>query len=58
MWRFGQGRPRMVSIAKAEMIKQERISRSGSWIRAGEIRKLRSKAAAAAGAAESGGGAQ
>ena len=56
MWRYGRGRPRMVSIAEAERIRKERISESR--IRAAEMRKRRSEAAAASGAAEGGGGAQ
>ncbi len=43
MWRYGRCRPRMVSIAKAERIRAERLSESR--IRA---RKRRSEAAAAA----------
>ncbi len=53
MWRYGRarGRPRtMVSIAKGERIRAERLSESK--IRAAETRKRRSEAAAAAGAAE------
>ncbi len=54
MWRYGRGHPRMVSIAEAERIRRERISKSST--RAGETRKRHSEAAAAAGAAEGGGG--
>ena len=53
--RYGRGRPRMVSIAKAERIRAERLSESRT--RAAETRKRRSVAAAAAGAAQGGGGA-
>jgi hypothetical protein len=52
----GLGRPRMVSIPEAARIRRERISESR--IRAGETRKRRSEAAAAAGAAEGSVGAQ
>jgi hypothetical protein len=55
MWRYGRGRPRMVSIAEAGRIRVERLSESR--IRAAETRKRRSEAAAAAGAAQGGGGA-
>jgi len=57
MWRYGRGRPRMVSIAEAERIRSERLRESR--IRAAETRKRRSEAAQAdaAGAAEGGGGA-
>ena len=55
MWRYGRGRPRMVSIADAESIRAERLSESRT--RAAETRKRRSEAAAAAGAAQGGGGA-
>jgi hypothetical protein len=59
MWRYGRGRPRMVSIAEAErirpIIRAERLSESRT--RAAETRKRRSVAAAAAGAAQGGGGA-
>ena len=55
MWRYGRGRPRMVSIAEAERIRSERVSESR--IRAAETRKRHSEAAAAGGAAEGGGGA-
>ena len=55
MWRYGRGRARMVSIAKAERIRAERLSESR--IRAAETRKRRSEAAAAAGGGEGGGGA-
>jgi hypothetical protein len=54
MWRYGRGRPRMVSIAEAERIRSERLRESR--LRAAERRKRRSEAAAA-GAAEGGGGA-
>ena len=54
MWRYGRGRPRMVSIAEAEWIRSECLSESR--IRAAETRK-RSSEAAAAGAAEGDGGA-
>ena len=50
MWRYGRGRPRMVSIAEAEKIRAERLSESR--IRAAETRKRSSEAAAAAGAAD------
>jgi hypothetical protein len=51
MWRYGRGRPRMVSIAEAERIRAERLSESRT--RAAETtRKLRSEAAAAAGTAQ------
>jgi hypothetical protein len=53
-WRYGRGRPLMVSIAKAERIRAEQLSKSR--FRAAETRKRRSEAAAAAGAAEDGGG--
>ncbi len=56
MWRYGRGRPRMVSIDEAERIRRKRISESR--IRAGETRKWCSEATAGAGAAEDGGGAQ
>ena len=49
MWRYGRGRPRMVSIAEEERIRRERVSENR--IMAGETRKRRSEAAAAAGAA-------
>ena len=52
-WRYGRGRPQMVSIAEAERIRSERLSESR--IRAAETRKRRSEAADAAGAAEGGG---
>ncbi len=55
MWRYGRGRPRMVSIAKAERIRRERISESRT--RAAETRKRCSEAAAAVGAAKGGGSA-
>ena len=55
MWRYGRGRPQMVSIAEAERIRRECVSESR--IRAAETRKRHSEAAAAAGAAEGGGGA-
>jgi hypothetical protein len=55
MWRYGRGRPRMVSIAEAERIRSERVSESR--IRAAETRKRRSEAAAAERAAPGGGGA-
>jgi len=55
MWRYGRGRPRMVSIVEAERIRSERLSESR--LRAAETRKRRSEAADAAGAAEGGGGA-
>ena len=54
MWRYGRGRPRMVSIAEAERIRSERVSESRT--RAAETSKRR-REAAAAGAAASGGGA-
>ena len=54
MWRYGWGRPQMISIAEAEMIMSESLRESR--LRAAETRKRRSKAAAA-GAAEGGGGA-
>ena len=54
MWRYGRGHPLMVSIAEAERIRHERISESR--IRAGETRKRRSEAAAAAVGAVEGGG--
>ena len=53
MWRYGRGRPRMVSIAEAERIRSERVSESR--IRAAETRKRRSEQAgsgAAGGSAE------
>ena len=53
MWRYGRGRPRVVSIAEAERIRSERVSESR--IRAAETRKLRSEEAcsgAAGGSAE------
>jgi hypothetical protein len=53
MWRYGRGRPRMVSIAEAERIRSERVSESR--IRAAETRKRRSEEAgsgAAGGSAE------
>ncbi len=53
MWRYGLGRPRMVSIAEAERISAELLNESRT--RAPETRKRRSKAAAAAGAAQGGG---
>ena len=40
MWRYGRGRPRMVSIAEAERIRAERLSESRT--RAAETRKRRS----------------
>ncbi len=52
-WRYGRGRPRMVSIAEAERIRSEPVSESR--IRAAETRKLRSEQAgsgAASGSAE------
>ena len=55
MWRYCQGRPRMVSIAEVERIRAERLSESRT--RAAETRKRRSVDAAAAGAAQGGGGA-
>ena len=55
MWRYGRGRPRMVSIAEAERIRAERLSESRT--RAAETRKRRSEAAAAERAAPGGGGA-
>ncbi len=55
MWLYGRGRPWMVSITEAEMIRAERLSESRT--RAAETRKRRSKAVAAAGAARGGGGA-
>ncbi len=55
MRHYGRGRSRMVSIAKAERMRSERLSESR--LRAAETRKRRSEAAAAAGAAEGGGGA-
>jgi hypothetical protein len=55
MWRYGQGRPQMVSIAEAERIRAERLSESRT--RAAETRKRRNEATAAAGAAQGGGGA-
>ncbi len=45
----------MVSIAEAERIRSERLSKSR--LRAAETRKRRSEAAAAVGAAQGGGGA-
>jgi hypothetical protein len=54
MWRYGRGRPRMVSIAETVRIRAERLSESRT--RAAETRKRRSDAAAAAGAAQGGGG--
>ncbi len=45
MWRYGQGRPRMVSITEAGRIRRERISQTR--IRVAETRKRRSEAAAA-----------
>jgi hypothetical protein len=42
MWRYGWGRPRMVSIAEAERIRAERLSESRT--RAAETRKRRSVA--------------
>jgi hypothetical protein len=58
MWRYGRGRPRMVSIAEAERIRAERLSESRTRpTRAAETRKHRSVAAAAAGAVQGGGGA-
>ncbi len=53
MWRYGRGRPRMVSI-EAERIRSERLRESR--LRAAETRKRRSEAATA-GAAEGCGGA-
>ncbi len=47
MWRYGRGRPQMVSIAEAERIRAERLSESRTSLRPG--RKCRSEAAAAAG---------
>ncbi len=55
IWRYGRGLPRMVSIAEAERIRAERLSESRT--RAAETRKRRSVAAAAAGAAQGGRGA-
>jgi hypothetical protein len=55
MWRYGRGRPRMVSIAKAERIRRMCISERRT--RAAETRKRRSEASAAACAAQGGGGA-
>ncbi len=52
MWRYGRGRPRMVSIAEAERIRSERPSLSESRLLAAETRKRRSEAAVAAGAPE------
>ncbi len=49
MWRYGRGRPRMLSIEEAERFKSKSISESRT--RAAETRKLCSKAAAAAWAA-------
>jgi hypothetical protein len=46
MWRYGRGRPRMVSIAETERIRAEQLSESRT--RAAETRKRRSEAAAAA----------
>ncbi len=46
-WRYGQGRPRLVSFAEAERIRAERLSESR--IRAAETKKRRSEAAATAG---------
>ncbi len=54
MWRCSRGCPPMVSVAKAERVRAERLK---SRIRATETRKRRSEAAAAAGAAQGGGGA-
>ncbi len=58
---YGRGRARMVSIAEAEMIRAERLSKRlrVSRIRAAETRKRRSEAdaAAAGGGGKSGGGA-
>jgi hypothetical protein len=56
MLRYGRGRPLMVSIAEAERIRSEFISKSRT--RAGETRKRRSEADAAAVAAEGSGRAQ
>ncbi len=53
MWRYGRGRPRVVSIAEAERIRSERFSESR--IRAAETRKRHSEEAgsgAASGSAE------
>jgi hypothetical protein len=58
MWRYGRGRPLMVSIAEEERISAERLSESRT--RAAKTTKRRSVAAAAAGAAaaaQGGGGA-
>ncbi len=55
MWRYGRGRPQMVSIAEAERIRAGRFSESRT--RAAETRKCCCEAAAAAGAAQGGGGA-
>jgi hypothetical protein len=55
MWRYGLARPRMVTIAKAERMRSERLSESRT--RAAGTRKRRSEATAAAGAAEGGGAA-
>ncbi len=49
MWSYCRGSPRMVSITEAERIRRTRFRESR--IRAGETRKLRSEAAAAASAA-------
>jgi hypothetical protein len=40
MWRYGRGRPRMVSIAEAERIRAKRLSESRT--RAAEMRKRNS----------------
>ncbi len=56
MWRYGRGRPRMISIAEAERIRAERLSESRT--RVAETRKRSSEAAAAAGAAQGGSAAE
>ena len=55
MWRYGRGLSQMVSIAEAERIRAELLSKSRT--RAAETRKRRSEVAAAERAAQFGGGA-
>ncbi len=50
-WRYGRGRPRMVSIAEAERIRSERVLESR--IRAAETRKLLSEEAGSGAAGSS-----
>ena len=55
MWRYGRGRPRVVSIAEAERVRSERVSESRIRAADSETRKRRSEEAgsgAAGGSAE------